>query len=350
MFKHVLPQVAPLLVANTVLMIALAIFAETFITFLGLGDPSTISWGRLIENAFTGEATINNAWWAIVPPGVCVTLVILACTMVGQSVEDALNPRLRVGHRLGAALPAAAARRQGGRRSERPGARWSGSRTSTSGSTLPGGGELHAVQGVTFELHEGERMGLVGESGCGKTTTILAMMGLLPASASVSGKVILDGEDILARGEDSISPHRWTDISMVFQGAMNAFNPVKTIGAQIAEPMELHGFAARQGGAARGWASCSSSSASRPIGPTATRTSSRAACASAPRSRWRSPARPKVLLADEPTTALDVMVQAQILELLDEPQLDARQGARPDRDPRHARPARSWRRSATGPR
>lgn len=97
-FKHVLPQVMPLLIANTVLMIALAIFAETFITFLGLGDPSTISWGRLIENAFEGEATINNAWWAIVPPGVCVTIVILACTMIGQSVEDGLNPRLRVGH------------------------------------------------------------------------------------------------------------------------------------------------------------------------------------------------------------------------------------------------------------
>ena len=97
-FKHVLPQVAPLLIANTVLMVALAIFAETFITFLGLGDPSTISWGRLIENAFSGNAVLNNAWWAIVPPGVCVTVVILACTMVGQSIEDALNPRLRVGH------------------------------------------------------------------------------------------------------------------------------------------------------------------------------------------------------------------------------------------------------------
>ena len=70
---------------------------------------------------------------------------------------------------------------------------------------LPGGGELHAVQGVTFELNEGERMGLVGESGCGKTTTILAMMGLLPASASVSGKVILAGEDILERGEVAVS-------------------------------------------------------------------------------------------------------------------------------------------------
>jgi peptide/nickel transport system permease protein len=96
--KHVLPQVAPLLIANTVLLVAYAIFAETFITFLGLGDPSVISWGRLIENAFTDDAILNNAWWAIVPPGLCVTLVVLGSTMFGQSLEDALNPRLRVGH------------------------------------------------------------------------------------------------------------------------------------------------------------------------------------------------------------------------------------------------------------
>jgi peptide/nickel transport system permease protein len=96
--KHILPQVAPLLIANTVLLVAYAIFAETFITFLGLGDPSLISWGRLIENAFTDDALLNDAWWAIVPPGVCVALVVLACTMVGQSLEDSLNPRLSVGH------------------------------------------------------------------------------------------------------------------------------------------------------------------------------------------------------------------------------------------------------------
>lgn len=96
--RHVLPQVTPLLIANTVLLIALAIFAETFITFLGLGDPSVISWGRLIENAFTDDAIINEAWWAIIPPGVCVTLVVLACTLMGQAMEDALNPRLRSGH------------------------------------------------------------------------------------------------------------------------------------------------------------------------------------------------------------------------------------------------------------
>jgi peptide/nickel transport system permease protein len=96
--KHVLPQVAPLLIANTVLMIALAVFLETYISFLGLGDPSTISWGKLIQNSFLGNAVLNNAWWAVVPPGLAVTVVILACTMVGQSMEDALNPRLKVGH------------------------------------------------------------------------------------------------------------------------------------------------------------------------------------------------------------------------------------------------------------
>ena len=100
---------------------------------------------------------------------------------------------------------------------------------------LEGGSELHAVQGVSFELRDGERLGLVGESGCGKTTTILAIMGLLPSSASVAGRVLFRGENILERGEETVSEHRWRDISMVFQGAMNAFNPVRRIGDQIVE-------------------------------------------------------------------------------------------------------------------
>ena len=83
---------------NTVLTVAIAIFAETAIAFLGLGDPTLISWGKLIENAFSHNAITVDAWWAIVPPGVAVALVILGCTMVGQAIEDTLNPRLRVGH------------------------------------------------------------------------------------------------------------------------------------------------------------------------------------------------------------------------------------------------------------
>ena len=97
-WKHITPQVAPLLVANTVLTIAIAVFAETYIAFLGLEDPSTISWGKLIQNSLSGGAIFHKAWWAIIPPGLCVTIVILAATMMGQAMEDALNPRLRVGH------------------------------------------------------------------------------------------------------------------------------------------------------------------------------------------------------------------------------------------------------------
>jgi peptide/nickel transport system ATP-binding protein len=180
---------------------------------------------------------------------------------------------------------------------------------------LSGGGTLHAVRGVSFELGAGERFGLVGESGCGKTTTILALMGLLPPNASVAGRVLLDGVDILAGGEQTMRPHRWKDIAMVFQGAMNAFNPVRRIGDQIAEPMELHEIA--DGAAAHRQVA----ELLERVGIPAARAAryphefsggmrQRAAIAMA------LACKPKILLADEPTTALDVMVQAQILELL----------------------------------
>jgi peptide/nickel transport system permease protein len=96
--RHILPQVSPLLISLTVLTMSIAIFAETAIAFLGLGDPSLISWGKLIENAFQDGAVSVRAWNAILPPGIAVALVILACTMIGRSLEDTLNPRLRVGH------------------------------------------------------------------------------------------------------------------------------------------------------------------------------------------------------------------------------------------------------------
>ena len=180
---------------------------------------------------------------------------------------------------------------------------------------LPDGSELHAVQGASFSVGEGERFGLVGESGCGKTTAILAVMGLLPPNASVAGRVLLEGENVLARGEESVSPHRWKDVAMVFQGAMNALNPVQRIGDQIAEPMELHAVAEgrdarRRAGELLELVGIPAGGAARFPHEFSGGMRQRAAIAMA------LACNPKVLLADEPTTALDVMVQAQILQLL----------------------------------
>lgn len=95
---HILPHVAPLLVANAVLSVASAVFAETALAFLGLGDPSATSWGKMISNGFERAAISAGAWWAIVPPGICVGLLILAFSLLGRALEDQLNPRLGTSH------------------------------------------------------------------------------------------------------------------------------------------------------------------------------------------------------------------------------------------------------------
>ena len=178
------------------------------------------------------------------------------------------------------------------------------------------GGTLHPVQGVGFALERGERLGLVGESGCGKSTTVLATMGLLPANATVSGRVLIEGVDLMPGGEPSFRPHRWVDVAMVFQGAMNALNPVRTVGSQIVEALETHGRAKGSEATARARSLLESvgipgGRADRYPHELSGGMRQRAAIAMA------LSCDPKVLIADEPTTALDVMVQAQILELLD---------------------------------
>jgi peptide/nickel transport system permease protein len=93
--RHILPNVFPLILANTVLVVAVAIYTETILSFLGLGDPFSVSWGSILEAAFAEGAISLGAWWYLVPPGLCIVLVVLGFTMCGYAFDEILDPRLR---------------------------------------------------------------------------------------------------------------------------------------------------------------------------------------------------------------------------------------------------------------
>jgi peptide/nickel transport system permease protein len=95
---HILPNTLPLIFANTVLIVAVAILAEAALAFLGLGDPTRISWGTMLENAFSSGAPSAGAWWYVIPPGLCITLLVLSVSILGYLFEEYVNPRLREQH------------------------------------------------------------------------------------------------------------------------------------------------------------------------------------------------------------------------------------------------------------
>ncbi len=177
-------------------------------------------------------------------------------------------------------------------------------------------GLLPAVRGVSLDVEAGQTVGLAGESGCGKSTLASTILRLQPTSAEVRGRVLVDGEDVLTMRWGPLRALRWAGASMVFQGAMHSMNPVRRIGQQIAEPIELHEPSATTG------------EVRRRVGELLEQVGLPVARASAyPHQlsggqRQRAmiamalACRPKLVIADEPTTALDVMVQEQVLRLL----------------------------------
>jgi peptide/nickel transport system ATP-binding protein len=182
---------------------------------------------------------------------------------------------------------------------------------------LTEGGPAYAVRDVGFSLDRGETLGLVGESGCGKSMTALAIMGLLPERAQLSGSIRFDGEELTSWSEREMQRVRGNRIGMIFQEPMTALNPVHSIGRQIAEPLRLHrglsGAEARKESIALldrvGIADAARRVDAYPhqfSGGQRQRITIAMALACGP----------DLLIADEPTTALDVTVQRQILELI----------------------------------
>ncbi|MBK9052698.1 MAG: ABC transporter ATP-binding protein [Chloroflexi bacterium] len=179
------------------------------------------------------------------------------------------------------------------------------------------GSPAHALVDISFTLREGEVLGVVGESGCGKTTLMLSLMRLLPSSGRITnGEVLFMGRDLLSLSEQEIADVRWKTIAMIFQGAMNALNPVHSVGRQIGEAIIRHNYI--QDKKIVNERVCELLELVG-IGPER-RTQYPHQYSGGMRQRamiaMALACNPQVVIADEPTTALDVMIQAQILELL----------------------------------
>ncbi len=182
-------------------------------------------------------------------------------------------------------------------------------------------GDVPAVRGVSFTLHAGETLGLAGESGCGKSSLAAATLKLLPPGTKVEGEVLLDGEDVFTMSPGRLRAVRWTEAAIVFQGAMHALNPVQKVKRQIAEAIQLHDPIGDKATQAR-------------VGELLEQVGLPGRRADAYPHQLSGGQRqrvmiamalacsPHLLIADEPTTALDVMVQAQVLALLEQLQED----------------------------
>jgi peptide/nickel transport system ATP-binding protein len=179
---------------------------------------------------------------------------------------------------------------------------------------------FRAVDGVSFDVRPGQTVGLVGESGCGKSVTSLAIMGLLPTRGnSVEGSAVFDGEDLLSLSATQMRDRRGADIAMIFQDPLSSLNPVIQIGRQVTEVMERHQ------GLSRKEAMPKAADLLERVGipdPTARLANYPHQLSGGMRQRaliaMALACQPRLLIADEPTTALDVTIQAQILALLKE--------------------------------
>jgi peptide/nickel transport system permease protein len=318
--RHVLPRVIGPIVVNLALIAAHALIMAVGLNFLGLGlRPPAASWGSLLSD---GASAIDQQAWVIVPPGGIVALTVIALVLFGDAVRDVAAeswaPRQARTIKRPAGLrvvPAADAAIEPDRDA---GNVVLAVRDLRVAFPAPDGGPMTVVQDVSFDIRRGEAVGLVGESGCGKTITGLAVLGLLPAGAQIAGGSIwVNGRDVARLPARERAALRGKTIAFVSQEPMVALDPLFTVGFQIAEAVRTHTGLPRA--AARQRAEdlltlvrmndpkrVATSYPHEISGGMAQRVAIAIALAGDP----------QLLIADEPTTALDVSVQSEIIELL----------------------------------
>ncbi len=309
--RHILPEVAPLIVPQFVRIAHNAILVETSLSFLGLGDPLQTSWGTILHHANARTAFLTGAWvYWIVPAGLAVSITVMSLAFIGFGYDASLSPRIR---RLKRAKRAQVAT---------PDQDAVLSIRNLDVSFHSEIGETRAVRGADLDVHRGELLGLVGESGSGKTTLALAVLRLLRPSATVNeGGIWLEGDELLGQDDRAIRNLRGRKIALVPQSAMNALNPVLSIGTQLGESLE------RGGKLSKATRKQSVAVWLERVGLDARHAQSYAHELSGGMRQRAVIAialcnSPDMVIADEPTTGLDVLVQEEIMALL----LELRQG------------------------
>jgi peptide/nickel transport system ATP-binding protein len=318
--RHVLPNVASPVIIQLFLALGFALLVEAGLSYLGIGEqPPTPSWGGMLQEGFS---FIYDSPWALVFPGLAIMLTVLSFNLLADGLRDALGrERPRVKRQRGeraakrAASTVAAQPRSPGE-IEAPVALLKveglGVEFLTNGQWLP------VLEDANFEVLRGKTLGLVGESGSGKTVSALAIMGLLPTrSARASGSALFDGRDLMGLSPSQLRRIRGNEIAMIFQEPMTSLNPAFTVGNQVAEQVRTHLHLSRD----ESWR-VAIEMLDRAEIPDAKNRAKDYPHAFSGGMRQRVmiamalSCSPKLLIADEPTTALDVTTQAQIVELL----------------------------------
>ncbi|MFD7021373.1 dipeptide ABC transporter ATP-binding protein [Promicromonospora sukumoe] len=313
--RHVLPNIAGTVLVQCSVNFAIAVLAEAGLSFLGLGTPPpTPSWGRMLQES---QQFLGLADHLAIVPGVAIAIAVLGFNLLGDGLRDVLDPRLENAATPGVEpVGTAATSPVEPVETPSPVEPVETPALDLRGLTVRTRSGRPLLTDVSLRVAAGERVGLIGESGSGKTMTALAALGLLPDGVSATGHVGLAGVDgnLLDRGERAVARLRGREISMVFQEPMTALNPLMRVGRQVAETMTVHGVSSRT-------ASSRAAALLAEVGlPDGAARRYPHELSGGQRQRvvlaMALANDPAVLVADEPTTALDVTVQRQVLDLM----------------------------------
>jgi peptide/nickel transport system permease protein len=337
MLYDILPNELAIITATFLASVVGAILTEASIAFLGLSNVTQWSWGTILYWAQVSGAELSRAWWWFVPPGLCIALIGTGLAFINFGIDDVINPRLR-----GAGL--APTRRRRWLRLRGQAAATAQARTENTpdaqaalhgtervpvlelrhlsveygGTSLP----VRAVSDVTLTLHRGEVLGIAGESGSGKSTLARAVTRLLRPPASITGgEMIYTGRsgaplDITGLSDAELRKFRWEEISIVFQSAMNALNPVLTLGAQMDDVLRAH-----RPGMKKVERAARTRELLQLVGISPDRARAYPHELSGGMRQRAMIAMglaldPEIIVMDEPTTALDVVIQRQVIETI----------------------------------